>query len=45
MSRQKGDRINHDAHFLGAVFGFVSPLFVDLSLFGEFVEKILNVFR
>ena len=44
MARRGGDNINHDAHFLGAVFGFVSPLFIDLHLFGDFLNKIFSVF-
>lgn len=44
MSRRGGDNINHDAHFLGAVFGFVSPMFIDLSLISGFFRQILSVF-
>jgi membrane associated rhomboid family serine protease len=39
MSRRGGDNINHDAHFLGAVFGFMFPLFIDLSLFKYFLSS------
>ncbi|MBN2522430.1 MAG: rhomboid family intramembrane serine protease [Bacteroidales bacterium] len=40
MSRRGGDNINHDAHFLGAVFGFVFPLFIDFSLFKFFLSQL-----
>jgi membrane associated rhomboid family serine protease len=40
MSRRGGDNINHDAHFLGAVYGFVFPLFIDLSLFKYFLSQL-----
>ena len=40
MSRRGGDNINHDAHFLGAVFGFIFPLFIDLSLFRHFILQL-----
>ncbi len=31
MSRKGGDNINHDAHFVGAVFGFIYPLLISLN--------------
>lgn len=40
MSRRGSDNINHDAHFLGAVFGFVFPLFIDLSLIRHFLAEL-----
>jgi membrane associated rhomboid family serine protease len=39
MSRKGGDNINHDAHILGAVYGFVFPLFIDFSLWKLFLEQ------
>jgi membrane associated rhomboid family serine protease len=44
MSRRGGDNINHDAHFLGAVFGFLFPLFIDLSLFKYFLSQLGGIF-
>ncbi len=44
MSRRGGDNINHDAHFLGAVYGFIFPLFIDLSLFRYFISQLLSIF-
>lgn len=40
MSRRGGDNINHDAHILGAIFGFVFPLFIDLGLFNYFLSQL-----
>jgi membrane associated rhomboid family serine protease len=40
MSRRKRDNINHDAHFLGAVFGFVFPILIDTDLFSHFLEQL-----
>jgi membrane associated rhomboid family serine protease len=42
MSKKASDNINHDAHFIGAVFGLVFPLFLNFSLLGGFLE---NLFR
>ena len=44
MSRRGGDNINHDAHLLGAIFGFVFPLFIDLGLARNFIEQLVSVF-
>lgn len=39
--RKKGtDNINHDAHFAGAVFGFVYPILIDPKLFLFFLKQI-----
>jgi len=42
MSRKGGDNINHDAHFIGAVFGFVFPLLLDPKLFNVFLNQLFN---
>lgn len=42
MSRKGGDNINHDAHFYGALFGFIYPLIINPSTFSIFIEKIMN---
>ena len=44
MSRRGGDNINHDAHLLGALFGFVFPLFIDLNLIKYFISQIGSIF-
>ncbi len=37
MSRRSTDNINHDAHFAGAVFGFIFPAFIDFRLIEHFL--------
>lgn len=41
QSRKGADNVAHDAHLLGAVFGFIFPLFLDLSLIQYFISKLL----
>jgi membrane associated rhomboid family serine protease len=43
MSRKQGDNIAHDAHFLGAVFGFIFPVLLNSSLFERFMDKLFMV--
>ncbi|RPH31273.1 MAG: rhomboid family intramembrane serine protease [Bacteroidales bacterium] len=40
MSKKGGDNINHDAHFIGSVFGFVYPLLINPKLFFVFLERL-----
>ena len=40
MSRRNVDNINHDAHFVGAVFGFVFPLLIDVRLIYHFLAQL-----
>lgn len=40
MSRKSNDNINHDAHFLGAVFGFIYPLLISPSLIRVFISEL-----
>ncbi|MDD3893309.1 MAG: rhomboid family intramembrane serine protease, partial [Bacteroidales bacterium] len=40
MSRKSTDNINHDAHFIGAVFGFIYPLLIDPKLFKIFLNQL-----
>lgn len=39
MAKQGGDNINHNAHFYGAVYGFVFPLLLDPSLIHTFLAN------
>ena len=39
MSRRSADNINHDAHFAGAVFGFIFPAFIDFRLIEHFLSS------
>jgi membrane associated rhomboid family serine protease len=42
MSKKSSDHINHDAHFLGAVWGFIYPLILDYNLFKVFISKLVT---
>jgi membrane associated rhomboid family serine protease len=42
MARQQADNIGHDAHFWGAVYGFVFPLLYDPSLIFRFFDQIMT---
>jgi membrane associated rhomboid family serine protease len=43
MSRRGTDNINHDAHMVGALFGFIFPLFINFHLISYFLDKLLSV--
>jgi membrane associated rhomboid family serine protease len=38
MGKKSHDNINHDAHFWGAVFGFLFPILIDPSLVRDFIN-------
>ncbi|MCB8964625.1 MAG: rhomboid family intramembrane serine protease [Bacteroidales bacterium] len=40
MSKKEGDGINHDAHFVGAVFGFIYPLLINPKLILHFLSSL-----
>ena len=40
MSKRSTDNINHDAHFIGAVFGFAFPLIMDFKLIYHFIHQL-----
>ena len=42
MSRKNIDNIGHDAHFLGAVFGFFLPIIIKPALFMEFLDLLFR---
>ncbi|MDR0725851.1 MAG: rhomboid family intramembrane serine protease [Prevotellaceae bacterium] len=42
MSKRGGDIINHDAHFYGAIFGILYPLFVKTGIYKHFLDKLLH---
>jgi len=40
MSKRDNDNVAHDAHFLGAVFGFLFPVLLKPDLFDRFIDKL-----
>jgi membrane associated rhomboid family serine protease len=42
MSRKKLDNIGHDAHYMGAVIGFCTPIIIRPSLFLDFVNMLFS---
>ncbi len=44
MSKNKNDNVAHDAHILGAIFGFVFPVLLKPSLFQQFIDKLFSFF-
>jgi membrane associated rhomboid family serine protease len=42
MSKRNVDNINHDAHFIGAVFGFLFPVIMNYSLMGNFIRDLVR---
>ena len=44
-SKRGGDNIDHDAHFYGAVFGFLFAWMLHPSQIHSFINQILNIFN
>jgi membrane associated rhomboid family serine protease len=42
MSKKGDGRINHEAHFYGAIFGILYPLFVEPSIYKHFLYNLLH---
>ena len=42
MSRRSKDNINHDAHLLGAAYGFIFPILIDIDLASHFIRELSN---
>lgn len=42
MSKKQGDNVAHDAHFLGALYGFIFPALINSRLLEKFID---NLFR
>lgn len=40
MGKRKADNVAHDAHLLGAVFGFIFPIILKPELFSRFIELL-----
>ncbi|MBR8535960.1 rhomboid family intramembrane serine protease [Carboxylicivirga sediminis] len=44
MSQRNTDNIGHDAHFWGAVYGFVFPILLNPSLLSRFFNELISIF-
>lgn len=44
MGERNADNIGHDAHFWGAVYGFVFPIILNPSLLGRFFRELISIF-
>jgi membrane associated rhomboid family serine protease len=42
MSKKNIDNIGHDAHFYGALYGFIFPILFKPELFNRFIEKLIS---
>ncbi|MBI9054517.1 MAG: rhomboid family intramembrane serine protease [Bacteroidales bacterium] len=42
MSKRGKDNVNHDAHFIGAVFGFLFPILLEPKLINVFLNQLFN---
>lgn len=43
MSMKQKDNVAHDAHFLGALYGFVFPVLLNPQLFSVFLDKLFRL--
>ncbi len=43
MSRKETDNVAHDAHFLGALFGFCFPILIEPDLLRTFIDKLFMI--
>lgn len=44
MAKKNVDNIGHDAHFWGAVYGFIFPVLLKPSLLGQFFSELFSIF-
>ena len=42
MAKRGGDNINHNAHFYGAVYGFIFPILLEPGLLQIFIQQLLR---
>lgn len=42
MAKKNVDNVGHDAHFIGAIFGFIYPIIIDTSLLNQFFERLIS---
>ena len=45
MAKRSTDNINHNAHFYGAIFGFLFPVFLQPSLIAYFFKVLIGIFE
>lgn len=43
MTKQNKDHVAHDAHFLGAIFGFLFPILLQPELFSRFLKQLFSI--
>lgn len=43
MAKNKKDNVAHDAHFLGALFGFILPVILEPRLLQIFIDKLFFI--
>jgi membrane associated rhomboid family serine protease len=43
MGKKQKDNVAHDAHFLGAVYGFFFPVLLNPALFMDFMDKLFKL--
>jgi len=43
MNNKQKDNVAHDAHFLGALYGFIFPILLNPQLFGTFIDKLFRL--
>jgi membrane associated rhomboid family serine protease len=43
MSKKGKDNINHEAHFVGAIYGFIYPVLMNPPLIKEFLYKLTSI--
>jgi len=43
MNKREQDNVAHDAHFLGALFGFIFPVLLKPDLFEQFIDKLFRL--
>ncbi|MCD6354651.1 MAG: rhomboid family intramembrane serine protease [Prolixibacteraceae bacterium] len=44
MDKRGRDNVAHDAHFLGAIFGFIFPILLKPGLFHQFIDRLFSFF-
>ncbi|MFV0291061.1 MAG: rhomboid family intramembrane serine protease [Mangrovibacterium sp.] len=44
MDGKNRDNVAHDAHFLGAIFGFIYPIVVQPEILNRFLNELMSIF-